>query len=448
MFGALTENDVFLRPPQLSDFEEWAALREESRAFLTPWEPAWPADDLTRASYKRRLRRYAQDMREEKAFPFLVFRRSDGAMVGGCNLSGLRRGVLQTGTIGYWVGEKYARRGYTRNAVTACVRFAFETLGLHRIEAACIPSNEGSRKVLERVGFRLEGYARNYLRISGDWRDHLLFAILKDDTLNPGEEARISADSPLEAEIPAALEQGRIEPHFQPIVSLKTGELRGFEALARWNHKSRGLLTAGEFMPVIERGGLGPVLTRRMMAASAGELRTWRNLKIAPNALYVGVNLNGSDIGSFDIADAVAQVRAKAHLPGGALRIEITESDAIQDIAAASEALQAARKAGASIALDDFGAGHSSLTRLSYLPLDAIKTDKALAQRATTETGARAALRAAVSIAEDLGIESVAEGAEDEATIRLLAKLGFDSVQGNAIGDPRPGEEVEAKLKG
>ena len=448
MFGALKENDVFLRPPQLSDFEEWAELRAENRGFLTPWEPSWPSDDLTRASYKRRLRRYAQDMRDEAAYPFLIFRASDGAMVGGVNISGLKRGVLQTGTIGYWIGEKFARRGYARSAVTAVVRFAFETLNLHRVEAACIPTNEGSRRVLERVGFRLEGYARNYLRINGEWQDHLLFGIVRGDTVNGGGAKDEDANLPLEAELPAAIEQGRIEPHFQPIVSLKTGAPLGFEALARWNHPKKGLLTAETFMPVVERGGLGPILAKRMMAASCGELRTWRNLKISPAGLYVAVNIAGSDIGAFDLPDTIAQLRAKAHLPGGTLRLEITESDAIQDIRAARDILEGARKAGASIALDDFGAGHSSLTRLSHLPLDAVKTDRDLSIRAPKDPAARAVMHAVVSIAEDLGIEAVAEGVETEAAFRLAAEMGFDGAQGLGIGDARPGGDVEAKLKG
>lgn len=448
MFGALKENDVFLRPPQPSDYEEWADLRAENRNFLTPWEPSWPPDDLTRASYKRRLRRYAQDMRDESAYPFLIFRASDGALVGGCNLSGLKRGVLQTGTIGYWVGEKFARRGYARSAVAAVVRFAFDTLKLHRVEAACIPSNEGSRRVLERAGFRLEGYARNYLRINGEWQDHLLFAIVRGDPVDPGDQKADAEPSPLEAELPAAIEQGRIEPHFQPIVSLKTGMPLGFEALARWEHPKKGLIAAETFLPIVERGGLGPTLAKRMMAASAGELRTWRNLKISPPGLYVAVNLSGADLGAFDLPDTIAQLRAKAHLPGGALRLEITESDAIEDMRSAREVLEAARKAGASIAIDDFGAGHSSLTRLSHLPLDAVKTDRELARRAPEDAGARAVMRAVVTIAEDLGLEAIAEGVESEVAYRLAAKMGFDGAQGLGIGEPRPGADVEAKLKG
>lgn len=172
---------VLLRRPELGDFEEWARLRGRSRAFLTPWEPAWAIDELTRAAYRRRLKRYQVEAREGGAAPFFVFRDEDGALVGGCNLSDIRRGVKQSCNLGYWAGEPFRRRGYTRAAVRAAVAFAFGALDLHRIEAACVPSNEPSRRLLEGVGFRQEGVARAYLKINGAWRDHVLYALVRGD---------------------------------------------------------------------------------------------------------------------------------------------------------------------------------------------------------------------------------------------------------------------------
>ncbi len=176
---------VTLRRPQSGDYEEWARLRARSRSFLAPWEPAWALDELTRAAYRRRLRRYSREIREGHAAPFFVFRHEDGALVGGCNLNNIRRGVLQACSIGYWVGEPFSRRGYTFAAATAAIRFAFQTLDLHRVEAACIPSNEASRTLLEKIGFKREGVARSYLKINGAWRDHLLYAIV-DEELREG----------------------------------------------------------------------------------------------------------------------------------------------------------------------------------------------------------------------------------------------------------------------
>ena len=169
---------IVLRPPRASDYAEWRELRAVSRAFLQPWEPTWPRDDLTRGAYKRRLSAYAHDLERGLAYPFLVFRQEDGAMVGGITLSNVRRGVAQMGSIGYWVGQDYTRRGYTVAAVNAVTRFAFLRLGLHRVEAACIPTNDASRGVLLKAGFKQEGLARAYLRINGIWRDHLLFGMI------------------------------------------------------------------------------------------------------------------------------------------------------------------------------------------------------------------------------------------------------------------------------
>ena len=178
----LVEGDgVRLRPPRRADYQEWAELRSISRGYLQPWEPTWPADDLTRAAFRRRLEAYARERSAGIAYRFLVFRSDDDALVGGLSLSNVRRGVAQTGTLGYWAGQPYAGRGHTTAAVKAAVRFAFKTLGLHRVEAACVPENDRSRRVLEKAGFEHEGRARAYLRIDGVWRDHLLFACLADE---------------------------------------------------------------------------------------------------------------------------------------------------------------------------------------------------------------------------------------------------------------------------
>ena len=171
---------VFLRAPQSGDYAEWAALREASRAFLTPWEPTWPADDLTRSAFRRRLRRYAEDQRNDQAYAYFLFRSGDQVLVGGLTLANLRRGVAQAGSLGYWIGAPYARRGYMTAAVAALIPYAFTTLRLHRLEAACIPTNAASVSLLEKTGFEREGYAREYLCINGQWQDHLLYARLKD----------------------------------------------------------------------------------------------------------------------------------------------------------------------------------------------------------------------------------------------------------------------------
>ena len=171
---------VLLRPPRAGDHEAWAALREESRAYLQPWEPPWPEDDLSRAAFKRRLSIYGREMDAGNAWPFFVFAASDRSLVGAITLSNVRRGVADTGTLGYWIGRRYAGCGLATDAARALVRYAFDDLRLHRVEAACVPDNHASRRVLEKAGFELEGRARAYLKINGAWADHLLFGCVDD----------------------------------------------------------------------------------------------------------------------------------------------------------------------------------------------------------------------------------------------------------------------------
>lgn len=177
---------VVLRPPRPGDYAAWSGLRDMSRDYLQPWEPAWPDDDLTRAAYRRRLSIYAREMELGAAWPFFIFEttptgRGDDRLAGAVTLSNIRRGVAETGTLGYWVGQPYAGRGHATAAVRAVAGHAFDRLKLHRLEASCLPTNAASRRVLEKAGFRREGEARAYLKINGQWADHLLFGLLPED---------------------------------------------------------------------------------------------------------------------------------------------------------------------------------------------------------------------------------------------------------------------------
>ena len=182
----ITGDGVRLRPPRMTDFAPWSELRLRSREFLQPWEPTWPTDDLSRSAFRRRIAAYSRDIDLDQAYPFFIFRSRDEALLGGVTLSNRRRGVAQMASIGYWIGEPHARRGHMLAAVRAIAPFAFQRLGLHRLEAACIPENAASRELLLKAGFRLEGEARAYLKINGVWRDHLLFGMLAGDVLPGG----------------------------------------------------------------------------------------------------------------------------------------------------------------------------------------------------------------------------------------------------------------------
>jgi ribosomal-protein-alanine N-acetyltransferase len=172
---------VALRPPVKADYPDWAEVRGRSRGFLEPWEPAWAEDALSRAAWRRRLRRAAADWRADQGYAFHVLPSGGDQMVGAVTLSNVRRGVAQTCSMGYWIGEPWARQGLMTEAVGLALRFAFEQASLHRVEAACLPTNLPSRKLLARLGFTQEGVARKLLRIAGRWEDHLQFALLAED---------------------------------------------------------------------------------------------------------------------------------------------------------------------------------------------------------------------------------------------------------------------------
>lgn len=181
---SLQGRTILLRPPVSRDYAEWAALRQASRAFLTPWEPRWTSDELEPRAWRMRLRRYREDIAQGTGVPFLIFQRETGHLAGGITLGNIRQGVAQSGQIGYWMGERYSGRGMMVEAVGLVVEFGFKTLRLHRIEAACIPDNTRSIHVLEKAGFQREGLLRSYLRINGVWQDHYLYALVS------GEDAR------------------------------------------------------------------------------------------------------------------------------------------------------------------------------------------------------------------------------------------------------------------
>lgn len=183
LFPSLTLHGagIYLRPPRPQDWAEWAELRAESRRFLIPWEPSWPGDCLTKPAFNRRIERQSREWRQGRSYNFLTVRQADNRIIGGVSLSRVLRGVAQSGMIGYWVGEPYARKGHTTQAVSLLLDYAFGDLGLNRVEAATLPHNKASRTLLQRLNFNEEGFMRKYLRINGAFQDHVLYAMISDE---------------------------------------------------------------------------------------------------------------------------------------------------------------------------------------------------------------------------------------------------------------------------
>ena len=179
--GVITTERLVLRPPQMRDFEPWANLRRESRAFLEPWEPRWSQDHLTQRAFRSRVTWADRAIRNGEAWPLFLFRAEDDVIVGGLTLSNIRREPAEAGTLGYWIGAPFAGRGYMTEALIALRDFSFSELGLSRLEAACLPENAASRRLLERCQFKYEGVAQAYLQIAGRWRNHVLYAALRAD---------------------------------------------------------------------------------------------------------------------------------------------------------------------------------------------------------------------------------------------------------------------------
>lgn len=172
---------LVLRFPLPEDFPAWRSLRFESAGFLTPWEPKWPGDDLTKAGYRRRLTRYQAEASAGTGLSYFLFDGTTDELLGGLSLSNIRLGASRTCSLGYWMGKEHAGRGHMKRAVRMILPHVFGALALERIEAGCIPDNARSIGLLESVGFRREGVMRGYLEIDGRRRDHVLFAMLRQD---------------------------------------------------------------------------------------------------------------------------------------------------------------------------------------------------------------------------------------------------------------------------
>ena len=177
----LTGERVFLRPPKRRDALKWQKLRMSSKSFLVPWEPSWDASSCTRRAYLRYFKNSNYLANMDRAYSFLIFKTEDKSLLGGINIGNVRRGVSQSASLGYWIGEKYSRNGYMKEALKLLIPSLFIDLRLNRIEAATLEENIASKNLLKKIGFKKEGVLRKYLKINGNWRDHILYGLLEND---------------------------------------------------------------------------------------------------------------------------------------------------------------------------------------------------------------------------------------------------------------------------
>ncbi|WP_374578801.1 putative bifunctional diguanylate cyclase/phosphodiesterase [Phenylobacterium sp.] len=250
----------------------------------------------------------------------------------------------------------------------------------------------------------------------------------------------------LESDLRGAFGRNEIVPFYQPIVRLSTGALSGFEALVRWRHPRRGLLTPDQFLPLCEEMGLMSDLGALMMRQAGHQLARWRSDHRAAGELTVAVNLSTGEIDRPDLVPDVLAIRRETGLPPGALKLEVTEGDVMRDPDRAAVILRNLREAGAALALDDFGTGFSSLSYLTRLPFDTLKIDRYFVRTMATNEGSAKIVSSVVKLGQDLSLEVVAEGVENAQMARQLLSLGCDYGQGFGYAPALSPQEAEVYL--
>jgi diguanylate cyclase (GGDEF)-like protein len=240
----------------------------------------------------------------------------------------------------------------------------------------------------------------------------------------------------IETELRRALDKDQLELFYQPLINLKSGEVAGFEALARWTHDDRGEISPTEFIPVAEESGLILQLGRWAMDSAAQTLADWDRISGEKLPLYVGVNLSAIQVARDDIAAVVASALKSSGLTGDRLTLELTESSIVQDAVRATRVFDALKALDATVAMDDFGTGYSSLAYLQRLPIDVLKIDKSFVSGMMVDPDAVAIVRAVLSLAEALGMSTTAEGIETVELATTLATLGCASGQGFYFAKP------------
>ena len=244
-------------------------------------------------------------------------------------------------------------------------------------------------------------------------------------------------------ELRRGLERGEIVPYYQPVVQLDTGQLMGFEVLARWRHPDRGLIGPDQFLPMAEETGQISDLGSAVLRASLAQLGQWRNHSGRFADLSISVNVSVRQLMSTVLVDVVSDALAESGVSAAALWLEITETALMADVKAATVALRELRSLGLHLAVDDFGTGYSSLTYLKRFPVEAIKVDRSFVNGLGIDTEDSTIVEAVIKLGHSLNLMVVAEGVETPLQLTRLREIGCDRGQGYLFGRPRPAELIE-----
>jgi diguanylate cyclase (GGDEF)-like protein len=258
----------------------------------------------------------------------------------------------------------------------------------------------------------------------------------KPEVYEPKQATEARRRFSIETELRRALDKDQLQLFYQPLINLKSGQVAGFEALARWTHEDRGEISPAEFIPVAEESGLILHLGRWAMDTAASTLAGWDAKAGEKLPLYVAVNLSAIQVARDDIAGMVESTLKTSGLAGERLTLELTESSIVQDPARATRVFDALKALDTTVAMDDFGTGYSSLAYLQRLPIDVLKIDKSFVSGMMVDPDAVAIVRAVLSLAEALGMSTTAEGIETVELATTLATLGCASGQGFYFAKP------------
>ena len=266
----------------------------------------------------------------------------------------------------------------------------------------------------------------------------------KPQVYEPKEASAARRRFSIETELRRALDKDQLKLFYQPLIDLKSGEVAGFEALARWTHDDRGEISPAEFIPVAEESGLILQLGRWAMDKAAQTVAEWDRQAGEPLPVYVGVNLSAIQVARDNIAEVVESALRSSGLSGSRLTLELTESSIVQDPGRAMRVFEALKALDATVAMDDFGTGYSSLAYLQRLPIDVLKIDKSFVTGMMRDPDSVAIVRAVLSLADALGMSTTAEGIETVELATTLAALGCSSGQGFYFAKPL---QADAALK-
>jgi EAL domain-containing protein (putative c-di-GMP-specific phosphodiesterase class I) len=261
---------------------------------------------------------------------------------------------------------------------------------------------------------------------------------------DPALQARVHARLEVETDLRWALERGELRVHFQPVVDLSTAATAGFEALLRWQHPHRGLLVAGQFIPVAEESALILEIGEWALETACRVLRGWQDRNVASAPIVMAVNLSARELQCHDLVESIVAVMERTGVQPESIQFEITETAAIQDLDAVTAKLYGLKALGVQLALDDFGTGYSSLNHLRRLPIDVVKLDRSFVTEMVSVPSTAAIVGAVTTLAHALGMIVVAEGIETEAQLVRARMLGCDRGQGWYLARAMPADALLA----